>query len=66
MWSLIVATSSGVYVVCCGDAVGWVKLLIYRFWGCEGLVCGAVSVEYDAGACSKMFVWVMCACHIGW
>jgi hypothetical protein len=27
----IVATSSGVDVVCCGDAVGWVICLIYIF-----------------------------------
>ena len=32
----------------------------------EGLVCGAVSVEYDARASSVMFVWVMCACRVEW
>ena len=32
----------------------------------EGLVCGVVSVEYDARASFGMSVWVMCACHVGW
>ena len=36
------------------------------FWRCGGLVCGVGSVEYDVGACSGIFVWFMCACHVGW
>jgi hypothetical protein len=34
------------------------------FCDSEGLVCGAVSVEYDARVRSGMSVWVMCACHV--
>ena len=40
--------------------------LICLFCGSEGLVGGAVSVEYDARVSSGMSVWVMCACHVGW
>ena len=61
----IVATSSGVDVICCGNTVGWVMWLIVLCFDSEGLICGAVSVEYDARASSGMFVWVMCACHVG-
>ncbi len=35
------------------------------FGGYEGSACGAVSAEYDVGACSEMPIWVMCACHVG-
>ena len=62
----IVATSSGVEVVCCEDAVGRVIWLIDLFCGSEGWVGGAVSVEYDARASSGMSVWVMFVCHVGW
>jgi hypothetical protein len=62
----IVATSSGVDVVCCGDAAGWVMWSIDYFCGSKGLVGGAVSVEYDARASFGMSVWVMCACYEGW
>jgi len=66
LWLSIVTMSSGVDVVCCGDAVGWVMWLLDLFRGYGGLVCGAVSVEYDAGACYGISVCVMSACHVGW
>ena len=56
----------GVDVVCCGDAEGWVMWLMDLFGGCASSVCRAVSVEYDAGACSRKSIWVMCARHVGW
>ena len=45
------------------DQVMW---LIDLFCGSEGLVGGAVSVEYDARASLGMSVWVMYVCHVGW
>jgi hypothetical protein len=47
LWFSIVVTSSGVNVVCWGDAVGPVMWVIDRFTGDEGLDGGAVSVRYD-------------------
>jgi hypothetical protein len=58
--------SSGVDVVCYGDAVGLVMGLLNLFRSCGGLVGGAVSVEYDARAYFGMFICVICACHVGW
>ena len=66
MWPSIVTMSIDVDVVCCGDAVGWVMWFMDLLGDCGGLICGDVSVEYDAGACFGIFVWVMCACHVGW
>ena len=40
--------------------------LIDLFSDSQGLVCGALSVEYVARASSRMFVWVMYACHERW
>jgi hypothetical protein len=61
----IVTMSSGVDVVCCGDAVGWVMGLMDIYRVSVVLVGGAMSVKYDAGAYYGMFVCVMCTCHVG-
>jgi hypothetical protein len=48
---------------CCGRA----NYVVNRYvLGSEGLVGGAVSVEYDALASSEMSAWVMYVCHVGW
>ena len=59
-------TSSGVDVVCWGDAVEPVMWLIDLFCGSESLVVVAVSAEYDVRASSRISVWLMYVCHVGW
>ena len=53
-------------MVCWGDAVGPVMWFSIIFCGNEGLVGGAVSVKYDVRAGSRMSVWLMYVCHVGW
>ena len=55
----IVVTSSGVDVVCWGDAVGPVMWVIDLICGNEVLDGGAVSVRYDVRVSSGMSVWLM-------
>jgi hypothetical protein len=62
----IAVTSSGVDVVCWGDAVGPVMCTIDLFCGNEGLAGGVVSVRYDVRVSSWMSVWLMYVCHVGW
>ena len=62
----IVVTSSGVDLVCWGDAVGPVMWVIDLFCGNEGLDGWAVSVRYDARASSGMFVGSIYVCQVGW
>jgi hypothetical protein len=52
-------------VVCWGDAVDPVMWFTNLFGGNEGLVGGAVSVEYDVRASSGMSVWLVYVCHMG-
>ena len=52
----IVVTSSGVDVVCWGDAVGPVMWVIYILCDSGGLVGGAVSVRYDVRVRSEISV----------
>ena len=52
----IVVTSSGVDVVCWGDATGPVMWTIDLFCGNEGLDGGAVSVNYDFRVSTRMSV----------
>jgi hypothetical protein len=52
-------TSSGVDVVCWGDAVGPVMWVIDLICGNEVLDGGAVSVRYDVRVSSGMSVWLM-------
>ena len=62
----IALISSGVDVVCWGDALGpvmWVKVL---FCDVEVLVGGAVSVWYDACVSTGMFDWFIYVCQVGW
>jgi hypothetical protein len=56
LWLSIVVTSSGIDVVCWGDAVGPVVWVIARFSGNEELVDGAMSVRYDVRVSSGMSV----------
>ena len=62
----IVLTSSGVDVVCWGDAVGPVMWVIDFFFFSGGLVGGAVSVRYDVRVSLCIFVWLMYVCQVGW
>ena len=62
----IALTSSGVDVVCWGDALGPVMLTICLFCGCGRLDGGAVSVRYDVGVSTGMLVWFMYVCQVGW
>ncbi len=52
-------TFNGVCMVCWGNAVDCVVELVVFLRNCVLLVGGAVSVEYDAGASSRMFLFVM-------
>ena len=36
------------------------------FCGKEGLDSGAVSVRYDERVSTRMSVWFMCVCQVGW
>ena len=58
----IVVTSSGVDVMCRGDAVGPVMWAIDLFCGNEGMESGAVSVRYDVRVSSGMSAWFMYGC----
>ena len=62
----IVVMSSGVDVVCWGDAVGPVMWVIDLFCGNEGLDGGDVSVKYDVRVSSRMPVRFMYVCQVGW
>ena len=62
----IAMMSSGVDVVCWGDAVGPVMWYIDLFCGGEVLDRGAMSVMYDARVSTGMFVWFMYVCQVGW
>ncbi len=62
----IVVASSGVDVVCWGDAVGPVMWTIDIFCGGVGLDDGAVSVRCDVRVSTGMLVWFMYVCQVGW
>ena len=62
----IAVTSSGVDVVCWGDALGPVMWTIGLFCGGEGLDGGAVSFRYDVCVSTGMFVWFMYVCQVAW
>ena len=62
MWLYICVTSSGVDVVCWGDAVGPVMWVIHLFCGNEGLDGGAVSVRYDRCSCKLKDVCLVDVC----
>ena len=62
----IALMSSGVVVVCWGDALGpvmWVRVL---FCDVEVLVGGAVSAWYDACVSTGMSDWFIYVCLVGW
>ena len=62
----IAVTSSGVDVVCWGDAVGPVMWTIDLLCGNEGLDGGVVSVRYDVRVSYGMSIWFMYVCQVGW
>ena len=62
----IALTSSSMDVVCCSDEVGPVMRTIDLFCGNEGLDGGAVSVRCDVCVSTRIFVWFMYLCHVGW
>ena len=61
----IVMTSSGVDVVCWGDAVGPVMSVIDLFCGNEELDGGIVSAMYEVRVSLGMSVCFMYVCQVG-
>jgi hypothetical protein len=57
LWLSIAVTSSGVNVVCWGDAVGPAMWAIGLFCDGAGLDGGAVSVRYDVCVSTGVSVW---------
>ena len=62
----IVLTSSGVNLVCWGDASGPVMWTVDLLCDGEGLEGGAVSVWYDVCVSTGMSVWFIYVCQVGW
>ena len=66
MWLSKDVTSSGMDVVCWGDAVGAIMWSVDLFCGIEVLDGGVVSVRYDVCVSSGMSAWFMHVCEAGW